>query len=117
VTGLSRRELLRRGLAAVAAGNVYALVDGLTAPPARAASTAALPSEQYLLGGKRRYDRLEAAAAAGVTPEQATHLWRALGFPSVADDEAVFTRATSPRYATRTHSWKRRSSMPTSWPR
>ena len=58
MTGLSRRELLRRGLAAVAGGNVYSLVDGLTAPPARAALTAALPSEQYLLGGLRVVNEL-----------------------------------------------------------
>jgi len=48
VTGLSRRELLRRGLAAVAAGNVYALVDGLTAPPARAASMVAFSARRFV---------------------------------------------------------------------
>ena len=51
---LSRRELLKRGAAAIAAGNVYSLLDGLAAPPARAAATAAAPAkEQYLLGGQR----------------------------------------------------------------
>ena len=51
---LSRRELLRRGAAAIAAGNVYSLLDGLAAPPARAVATAAAPArEQYLLGGQR----------------------------------------------------------------
>jgi hypothetical protein len=58
VTGLSRSELLRRGLAAVAAGNVYSLVDGLTAAPARAALTAAPRPEQYLLGGLRVVNEL-----------------------------------------------------------
>ena len=58
MTGLSRRELLRRGLVAIAAGNVYSLVDGLTAAPARAALTAALPPEQYLVGGLRVVNEL-----------------------------------------------------------
>ena len=58
MTGLSRRELLRRGLVAVAAGNVYSLVDGLAAAPARAAVTAALRPEQYLLGGLRVVNEL-----------------------------------------------------------
>jgi hypothetical protein len=51
---LSRRELLRRGAAAIAAGNVYSVLDGLAAPPARAAATAVAPAkEQYLLAGQR----------------------------------------------------------------
>ena len=50
---LSRRELLKRGAAAIAAGNVYALLDGLGAPPARAAATAFRPQEQYVLPGVR----------------------------------------------------------------
>ena len=58
MTGLSRRELLQRGLLAIAAGNVYSLVDGLTAAPARAALTAALPPEQYLVGGLRVVNEL-----------------------------------------------------------
>ena len=58
VTGLSRGELLRRGLVALAAGNVYSLVDGLTAAPARAALTAALRPEQYLIGGLRVVNEL-----------------------------------------------------------
>jgi hypothetical protein len=51
VTGLSRRELLRRGAIAFAAGNVYSLLDGLAAAPARAAVAVAPRREQYLLGG------------------------------------------------------------------
>jgi hypothetical protein len=50
VSPLSRRELLKRGAAALAAGNVYALLDGLAAPVARAA-VAARSREQYLIGG------------------------------------------------------------------
>jgi adenylate cyclase len=35
----------------------------------------------------------EVAAQAGFEPDQARRLWRALGFPPVADDERLFTRA------------------------
>jgi hypothetical protein len=52
MSGLSRRELLRRGAVALAAGNVYSLLDGIAAAPARAA-TAGRPPEQYLLPGQR----------------------------------------------------------------
>ncbi len=48
---LSRRELLKRGAVALAAGNIYWLVDGLAAAPVRAATTAARAREQYLLPG------------------------------------------------------------------
>ena len=50
---LSRRELLQRGALALAAGNIYSLLDALEAAPARAAvAAAAAPRpEQYLLGG------------------------------------------------------------------
>lgn len=51
MSGLSRLELLKRGAAAVAAGNVYALLDGLAAAPARAAVSATVQREQYLLSG------------------------------------------------------------------
>ncbi|WP_115944222.1 adenylate/guanylate cyclase domain-containing protein [Amycolatopsis thermalba] len=49
--------------------------------------------ESILLGGKRRYTRLEVADKAGVPIERATRLWRALGFATVGDDEVVFTDA------------------------
>ncbi|MGI5994564.1 MAG: adenylate/guanylate cyclase domain-containing protein, partial [Saccharomonospora viridis] len=49
--------------------------------------------EHTLLGGPRRYTRLEVAAKSGVSPERARQLWRALGFASVGDDEVVFTDA------------------------
>jgi hypothetical protein len=51
LTGLTRRELLQRGAVALAAGNIYSLVDGLGAVPARAAAVAVSRREQYLLGG------------------------------------------------------------------
>ncbi|GAB3586290.1 adenylate/guanylate cyclase domain-containing protein [Amycolatopsis endophytica] len=49
--------------------------------------------ESVLLGGKRRYTRLEVAEKAGVPIERAARLWRALGFATVGDHEVVFTDA------------------------
>ncbi len=49
--------------------------------------------ERLLLGGARRLTRREVAAAAGMPPERTQRLWRALGFPDVADDDPVFTLA------------------------
>jgi len=51
LSGLSRRELLKRGAVALAAGNIYSLLDGLASPPARAAASAARAREQYLMPG------------------------------------------------------------------
>ncbi|CAM3975383.1 adenylate/guanylate cyclase domain-containing protein [Kibdelosporangium persicum] len=47
--------------------------------------------ERVLLGGRRKYTRLEVAKKVGVPLERATDLWRSLGFASVGDDEVVFT--------------------------
>lgn len=47
--------------------------------------------ERTLLGGSRRYTRVEVAEQTGVSLDRAQRLWRALGFPDVADDEVVFT--------------------------
>ena len=49
--------------------------------------------ERLLLCGPRRLTRLEVAAAAGMPPERTQRLWRALGFPDVADDDPAFTLA------------------------
>ncbi|MTD52655.1 adenylate/guanylate cyclase domain-containing protein [Amycolatopsis pithecellobii] len=49
--------------------------------------------ERILLGGERRYTRLEVVEKTGVPLERATRLWRALGFATVGDDEVVFTDA------------------------
>ena len=49
--------------------------------------------ERLLLGGPRRWTRLEVAGMAGMPPARTQRLWRALGFPDVADDDAVFTDA------------------------
>ena len=51
MSGLSRRELLKRGAVALAAGNIYSLLDGLAAAPARAAVSAPRAREQYLMPG------------------------------------------------------------------
>jgi adenylate cyclase len=47
--------------------------------------------EEILLGGKRKYTRIEVADRSGVPVEQATELWHSLGFATVPDDAKVFT--------------------------
>jgi adenylate cyclase len=47
--------------------------------------------ERILLGGDRTYTRAEVAERSGVPLERATALWRALGFATAREDEAVFT--------------------------
>src|SRR5215472_8438601 len=47
--------------------------------------------EETLLGGERRYTRIQVSGAAGVDRDRADQLWMALGFAEVGDDEAVFT--------------------------
>ncbi|MET0135763.1 MAG: adenylate/guanylate cyclase domain-containing protein [Kibdelosporangium sp.] len=47
--------------------------------------------ERVLLGGRRKYTRLEVVEKAGMPLERATELWRSLGFASVGDDDVVFT--------------------------
>lgn len=47
--------------------------------------------EEALLGGQRRYTRLQVADAAGVSPDRTHRLWAAMGFASVGDADAVFT--------------------------
>ena len=47
--------------------------------------------EQTLLGGSRRYTRVQVAERADVSIDRAQRLWRALGFPDVGDDDIVFT--------------------------
>ncbi len=49
--------------------------------------------EQIVLGGERRYTRVEVAERAGVPHERNERLWRALGFANVSDDDIVFTDA------------------------
>lgn len=47
--------------------------------------------EQTLLGGERRYNRVQVTDAAGVDLDRARRLWMAMGFAEVDDDEIVFT--------------------------
>jgi adenylate cyclase len=47
--------------------------------------------ERLVLGGARRYTRLEVEARSGVDHERGERFWRALGFADVADDDVVFT--------------------------
>ncbi|MFP5371026.1 MAG: adenylate/guanylate cyclase domain-containing protein [Actinomycetes bacterium] len=49
--------------------------------------------ERLLLGGPRRYTRLQVAEIAGMPPQRTQRLWRALGFPDAADDDPAFTYA------------------------
>ena len=49
--------------------------------------------ERLLLGGPRRYTRLQVAERAGMPPDRTQRLWRALGFPDAADDDPAFTDA------------------------
>src|SRR3954469_8933289 len=47
--------------------------------------------EEILLGGPRRYTRIELAEKSGVPLAFSRRLWRAMGFADVADDERMFT--------------------------
>jgi adenylate cyclase len=49
------------------------------------------PLEEILLGGPRKYTRLELAERSGVSLEYSRRLWRAMGFADAGDDERIFT--------------------------
>ncbi len=49
--------------------------------------------ERAILGDPPRLTRIEVAQRAGVPLERAIALWRSLGFPGAADDEALFVEA------------------------
>jgi adenylate cyclase len=49
--------------------------------------------ERLLLGGPRRYTRLQVSEMSGIPSERTQRLWRALGFPDAADDDPAFTDA------------------------
>ena len=53
--------------------------------------TPATRIEETLLGGPRRYNRVQVSEATGVDRDRAQRLWMAMGFAEVGDDEAVFT--------------------------
>jgi adenylate cyclase len=50
-------------------------------------------TESVLLHGGPKYNRAEVAERSGIDLDAGRRLWRALGFPSVGDDEVVFTDA------------------------
>lgn len=58
-------------------------------PHDRAAFVDAL--EERLLGAPRELRRADIARAAGVTEDETSRLWRALGFASARDEDVVFT--------------------------
>jgi adenylate cyclase len=64
-------------------------------PPAPVDVTALVDRvERLLLGGERKYTRLEVAERAGMSLDEVRALWRALGFAIVEDDEnRAFTDA------------------------
>ncbi|HEY3611781.1 MAG TPA: adenylate/guanylate cyclase domain-containing protein [Pseudonocardiaceae bacterium] len=47
--------------------------------------------ERALLGGDRKYNRIEVTEAADVSLDRARRLWMAMGFAEVGDEEYVFT--------------------------
>ncbi|MFI6519950.1 adenylate/guanylate cyclase domain-containing protein [Spirillospora sp. NPDC050679] len=47
--------------------------------------------EELLLGGELRYTRVDAVRLSGVTREFSGRLWRAFGYPSMADDAVAYT--------------------------
>ena len=47
--------------------------------------------EELLLGGELRFTRVDAIELAGVSEEFTQRLWRALGFPHLADETVAFT--------------------------
>jgi adenylate cyclase len=48
-------------------------------------------AEDAILGGPRKYTAQEVSERAGLDRDEARRLWKALGFPTVADDETMFT--------------------------
>lgn len=49
--------------------------------------------EETLLGGTRRWNRLQVAEQTGMSTERGAELWRAMGFAEVDDHEVMFTDA------------------------
>jgi adenylate cyclase len=47
--------------------------------------------EQTLLGGERKFTRLQVSERAGISIERSAQMWHALGFATVPDDEIAFT--------------------------
>jgi adenylate cyclase len=68
------------------------VADSDSAPAGGALDLSALVEvvEANLLHGPLKYTRNQVADASGMSPEESRALWRALGFPTVGDDEQVF---------------------------
>ena len=66
-------------------------MDSSGAGPGTAGPEAAERIGETLLGGQRRYTRVQVSEATGVDRDRAQQLWMALGFAAVGDDEAVFS--------------------------
>ena len=47
--------------------------------------------ERTLLGGERKFTRIEVSERAGISSARAERMWRALGFATAPDDEIAFT--------------------------
>jgi adenylate cyclase len=47
--------------------------------------------EQALLGGERKFTRVQVSERAGISIERAERMWHALGFATVPDDQIAFT--------------------------
>jgi adenylate cyclase len=47
--------------------------------------------EQALLGGERKFTRIQVSERAGISIARAERMWHALGFATVPDDEIAFT--------------------------
>jgi len=47
--------------------------------------------ERTLLGGERKFTRIEVSERAGISTQRAERMWHALGFATVPDDEVAFT--------------------------
>jgi adenylate cyclase len=60
------------------------------APAVAAVGSPLLALDELLFSSQAKFTAGELAAAAGVDSELAGRLWRAMGFPPVPDDEAVF---------------------------
>lgn len=72
-------------------------VDGVVDEPGTAVAPLSEQAreqiDETLLGGPRRYTRLQVAQMSGVPPERTLRRWRSLGFPAAEDDSVLFTDA------------------------
>lgn len=98
LTGLAGDVLLAALLAGLGNAGTGDQTDGFSgAADAEPDAPEQLSPEELItrgvLAGAGRYTRLEVAERAGMSPDDARRLWQALGFPTVGDDQRVFTDA------------------------